>query len=247
MGFNLDAEGTGQATQSFLSKSIEPGKHKLKICELVLDHKKFEPSNGKAGSEGDYLIMKCETEPVEDEGFEGFAIDYQDESKGRYLGQSGSIKYSQSLYAGETRDQMLSAAVMTICRAAGIDKDLKTLLNGKSTTVEKVIEAINKKGLLKDQYIWMIVGGKEHYNRKGYLTYFLNLAYPKDEKKVIARLSEEDKLMTFDAASMIKKAIPTPITDFGQGDTSSDLTIGGEPIGITEDLGGTSPVDDLPF
>ena len=244
MAFNIEAEGTGVVTEQFVGKTIVPGKHKLMINSIELDHKKFEGSNGKPGDEGDYLILNVETEPIEGE-FEGFLIDKDDASKGRYKGQIGKVKYSRSLYKGVTRDDLISAAIMTLCRAAGIEKELKVLLAGKTASVEKVIEAINNKHVFKDKFMFMIVGGKEYFNKKNYINHELYLAYPKDGKLTLGTLTEENSLLDYDPVSMIIPVKKSIVDTFSTQDSSDALLLSDTSIGSSN---GLEPiVDDLPF
>ena len=239
MGFNVNAEGIGVQNESFVPKTIVPGQYKLKINSIDLEHKKFEGTNGRAGDEGDYLFLNVETEPVGG-SFEGFFIDSKDESKGRFQGQIGKVKYSRSLYKGDTRDDLLSAAIMTICRAAGLEKELKVLLGGKEVTVEAVIKSINARELFKDKYLYMVVAGKEYYNKKNYINFELYLAYPKNNKLVIGSLKEKAELLDFDETTMIVRAKKDTISNFGIQSADEALPLGVEPIG-------SAPVDDLPF
>ena len=239
MAFNVDAEGSGTLKESFVSKTIIPGKYKLKINSIELEHKKFEASGNRAGDEGDYLYLNVETEPVQEE-FEGFLIDPKDESKGRYKGQIGKVKYSRSLYKGDTRDDLISAAIMTFCRAAGLEKELKVLVGGKSVTVESVIKAINARQLFKDKYILMVVAGKEYYNKKNYINYELYLAYPKNNQLTLGSLNEEADMMEFDKTSMIVTAKKEPVANFGPLPMEDSLS-------LSSDTTGVEPIDDLPF
>lgn len=239
MAFNVEAEGSGVLSESFASKTIVPGKYKLKINSIELEHKKFEASGTRAGDEGDYLYLNVETEPVEGE-FEGFLIDPKDESKGRYKGQIGKVKYSRSLYKGDTRDDLISAAIMTLCRAAGLEKELKVLVGGKSATVESVIKAINARQLFKDKYVFMVVAGKEYYNKKNYINYELYLAYPKNNQLTLGSLKEEADMMEFDKASMITPVKKEPIANFGSQPID-------EALSLSSDTAGVGSVDDLPF
>ena len=80
---------------SGLPKTITPGNHVLKINSIELEEFKFIPG-------AYHLMLHVETAPIE--GFEGFLIDKDDESKGHYAGQIGRVKASQYAFAdGETK------------------------------------------------------------------------------------------------------------------------------------------------
>ena len=72
-------------TGSGMSKSILPGAKVVKINSITLD---TVPYDQKAY----HLTLHCETEPID--GLDGFFIDKDDPSKGKYLGQIGRVKCS---------------------------------------------------------------------------------------------------------------------------------------------------------
>ena len=65
--------GTG-GTGSGMAKTIAPGNHILKINSIELADFSFLPG-------AKHLILNVETTPIE--GFDGFLIDKDDETKGR--------------------------------------------------------------------------------------------------------------------------------------------------------------------
>ena len=105
---------------SGLPKTITPGNHVLKINSIELEEFKFIPG-------AYHLMMHVETQPIE--GFEGFMIDKDDESKGRYAGQIGRVKASQYAFAdGETksgikiqRDRSILIFLRTLAHTMGLD------------------------------------------------------------------------------------------------------------------------------
>ena len=74
-----------------LPKTIAPGEHTLRINSAELKRFPFmETDNGY------YFILNVETKPID--GFEGFFIDKDDESLGRYAGQIGEVKTNRYYY-----------------------------------------------------------------------------------------------------------------------------------------------------
>jgi hypothetical protein len=73
-----------------MAKTIAPGNHVLKINSVELEDFRFIEG-------AKHLILHVETAPIE--GFEGFLLDKDDESKGRFEGQIGRVKASQYAYA----------------------------------------------------------------------------------------------------------------------------------------------------
>ena len=75
---------------SGMPKTFGPGNHELKINSVRLDEFRFIEN-------AFHLMLEMETKPIE--GFEGFMIDRNDESKGHYKGQIGRVKASQYAFA----------------------------------------------------------------------------------------------------------------------------------------------------
>ena len=106
---DLVKEGSG------LPKTISPGNYTLKINSIGLDDFKFIP-------DAKHIILNVETEPIE--GFEGFMLDKEDESKGHYAGQIGRLKASQYAFAdGKTksgveiqRDRSVLIFIQNLCK-----------------------------------------------------------------------------------------------------------------------------------
>ena len=92
MGLSTTDLSTGG---SGLPKTLAPGNHLLKINSINLDDYSFIPG-------AKHLMMHVEGEPID--GFQGFLVDKDDESKGHYAGQIGRVKASQYAFAdGETK------------------------------------------------------------------------------------------------------------------------------------------------
>ena len=91
----LSTKDLGNEGGSGIAKTITPGNHRLKINSINLEDFQFIEG-------AKHLMLHVETEPIE--GFTGFLIDKDDESKGNYAGQIGRLKASQYAYAnGETK------------------------------------------------------------------------------------------------------------------------------------------------
>jgi len=81
----LSTTDLGKEGGNGLPKTFAPGNHTLKINSVYLEEFKF--IDGAV-----HFMMNMETEPID--GFEGFMIDKDDESKGHYAGQIGRVKAS---------------------------------------------------------------------------------------------------------------------------------------------------------
>ena len=91
----LSTTDLGKEGGSGLPKTISPGNNTVKVNSVHLDEFKFIPG-------AYHLMLNVETKPIE--GFEGFMIDKDDESKGHYAGQIGRVKAAQYAFAdGKTK------------------------------------------------------------------------------------------------------------------------------------------------
>ena len=211
---DLNAGGNG------LPKTISPGNHKLKINSIMLED--FQFIDGAK-----HLILNVETEPIE--GFEGFMIDKDDESKGRHAGQIGRIKASQYAFAdGQTksgiqiqRDRSILIFLQNLCKSLGIN-DWFLDQDGQHECIEDFISAFNKTAPFKDVYLEFCVAGKEYTGKSGYTNYDLFL--PKADKgKYAFGEVEEGKVITYNEALHLKKAENKEVKSFGQDD--DDLSV----------------------
>jgi len=179
-----------------LPKSFAPGNHTCKINGLRLDRPPF----AKSGEDMYSIVMDLETEPLEN--FEGFFIDKTDESKGRYLGQTGRVKsskwpYKNSEWNGKKysmTDEIIKF-IKTIC--IEIDSDWADKVDGKFETIEEFIEAFNNDAPFKDIFLSWCIGGQQTMNDAGYPQYFMHLPKWQRGEKLLA-LPEDVHLMKFD-------------------------------------------------
>ena len=218
--------GTGG---SGLPKTISPGNHVLKINSIELEEFKFIPG-------AYHLMMHVETQPID--GFEGFMIDKDDESKGRYQGQIGRVKASQYAFAdGETksgikiqRDRSILIFLRTLAHTMQLDSWFLGQ-DGKHETIEEFVKEFNKTADFRDKYLEFCVAGKEYEGKSGYTNYDMWL--PKAEGKKYAFGAEEDgAVITFDEAKHLKKLEVKDVKSFGDDDdvfkspkSSSDFSL----------------------
>jgi hypothetical protein len=181
--------------ESKISKTIKPGNVKARIYDLQL-------VNGY--NPGSYhLTMFVETEPIE--GFEGFFIDKDDQSKGRYDGQIGRIKYSQWAFEDKTlpsgvqinRDHSIIKALLIISKAANKLDEIHALTE---ETIEEYVKAASK-FLVGDTYYEMCVAGKEYVDKNGYTQH--DLFFPKSDGKISFISQEADDVLSFDSSKHI--------------------------------------------
>jgi hypothetical protein len=213
-----------------MAKTIAPGNHTLKINSVVLED--FQFIDGAK-----HLVLNVETEPIE--GFEGFLIDKDDESKGKYKGQIGRVKASQYAFAdGQTksgikiqRDRSLMMFLANLSKATGIMSWFEEQDN-KFNTIEDFVRNFSDNAPLKDKYLDFCIAGKEYENKSGYTAYDMWL--PKAENNKYAYGNEgSDRILKYDEAKYLKKLEVKPVDNFGDDDddfptpgkTSSDFSL----------------------
>ena len=197
-----------------LPKTIAPGNHTVKINSVYLDDFKFIPG-------AKHLMFNIETKPIE--GFEGFLIDKDDESKGHYEGQIGRLKASQYAFAdGKTksgieifRDKSMMIFLKHLCMALGTH-DWFIAQNDKYDTIEDLIQAFNDEAPFKDIYLDMCIAGKEYEGKSGYTNHDLWIA--KGNKTGYAYAQEGDKVMTYVESEHLKKLEVKPVQAFDADD-----------------------------
>ena len=136
-----------------VSKTLLPGNLSCKINGIELKPFSFKPG-------GYHLIIHLEG-PNMGTDFEGFFIDKNDESKGRYQGQIGQVRVSEWAYAdGETktgiaivRDNEILKAIKGLAIALGAHEQLKTFeaKYNNLDTIEEYVIALNAENPFKDK------------------------------------------------------------------------------------------------
>lgn len=186
-------------TGSGMSKSILPGAKVVKINSITLD---TVPYDQKAY----HLTLHCETEPID--GLDGFFIDKDDPSKGKYLGQIGRVKCSMYPFSdGVTksgikidRDRTILQAVKNLAAELGY-MDWFEAQDNKFNTIEDFVTHLDKTKPFKNIYFNAVIGGKE-YDKNGYTNYDLFL--PKFDK-VSKPVEKIDNIpSTASTASLVK-------------------------------------------
>jgi hypothetical protein len=204
-------------------KTIGPGNHTLKINSITLED--FQFIDGAK-----HLMLHTETEPIE--GFEGFFIDKDDESKGHYLGQIGRVKASQYAYAnGETksgikiqRDRSLMMFLANLSKSYGITGWFEEQDN-KFNTIEEFVKNFSDNAPIKDVYLDFCVAGKEYENKSGYTAYDLWLPKSENNKYAYGDLDSE-RILKYDEAKHLKKIEIKPVDKFGDDDDFTKPTKG---------------------
>jgi hypothetical protein len=158
-------------TGNGMSKSILPGNLMAKINGIELR----PPAYDAAALD---IILQLEGVDL-GEGFEGFFIDKDDQDKGRYLGQTGSVKISpfafkDSEYNGRQyyRDQSILMALNNLSKALGKDEQLEQIL---AETIEEFVALATPILADGETYLNWCIAGNEEITAEGYPKYYLNL------------------------------------------------------------------------
>jgi hypothetical protein len=210
-------------------KTIYVGERVLKINSITLDD---TPSRWTPGAMN--LILNVETKPIE--GFEGFFIDKDDMSKGRYEGQVGRIKATRYGFSDfkndkveKKRDLEMLKFFQELCNALGANQWFEDN-DGKHETIESYVAQFSKDKPFEGKYLKMIVSGKEYMSKNGYINVDLHLGTKTKEGVVFeAENANPSNLKPFDKEKELIKLVPKETEEFDLTSTSS------------------SSVDDLPF
>ena len=211
----LSTTDLGKEGGSGLPKTIAPGNHRLKINSVFLEDFKFIEG-------AKHLVMNVETEPID--GFQGFMIDKDDESKGHHEGQIGKLKASQYAFAdGKTksgipikRDRSILMFLQNMCKAVGAN-DWFISQNDKHETIEEFVEAFNTDAPFKGRYFDCCVAGKEYEGKSGYTNY--DMWIPKGNKDGgYAFGCIGDKILAYDETQHLKKLETKTVEGFGDDD-----------------------------
>jgi len=207
-----------------LPKTFMPGNHTCKINNIRLDR----PAFAKDGEDMYYLVLDLETESL-GESFEGFFIDKDDESKGRYLGQTGRIKTSQwpykdSEWQGKTWSMVdeIIKFLKSICIT--MDSDWMDKADGKFDTIEQMVEAFNKQAPFKDTFFSWCIGGQQVPGDDGYPKYFMHLPKFSRGSKLFTSVDDDADLLEYDKALhlQVKGEAPVTVKNFGTDDEDGD-------------------------
>ena len=195
-----------------MAKTITPGNHVLKINIIELEDFKFIDG-------AKHIIVHVETAPIE--GFEGFFIDKDDESKGHYAGQIGRVKCSQYAYADGTtktgikieRDRSILIFLQNLCNTLGIN-DWFIAQNGLHDTVEDFVKVFNASAPFQEKFLEFCIAGKEYESKSGYTNYDLWLAKAENRKYAYGKI-EGGSVMVYDEAKHLKKLEVKDVKSFG--------------------------------
>lgn len=204
------------STKPKTPKMIQPGNH---VCKIHLVELEKVPYNDKAY----HLSLIVEGPELKD--FEGFLIDKNDPSKGKYKGQSGRVKADLWPFRDDTIVSKKTGEKYEIKRddqiARFVDRLLKTCRykeHIEGETIEDFINNLNKARPYDGKWFNMCIGGREYKNKEGYVNYDLFLpkptktGFPMELNDVPP---DSSRLIKFDQAKhIVKKKAPEVVESF---------------------------------
>jgi len=211
--------------ESSISKTLSPGNAVIKVNSIKLE---ATPYNSAAYN----IHLECEG-PALGDGFEGFLIDKNDESKGRYEGQIGRIRMSEYAYSDGTtptgkvivRDEQILKSILTFCKSTEC-YDWFEKQDEKHDTIQSLVDQLNQDKPFAGKYLRVCIAGKEYMNKAGYPAY--DLYFPKYSKDGVAYESASvdearSKVVRYNPDVHIKKAKTTEVASFDVKDSSGSM------------------------
>ena len=176
-----------------IPKTLQPGNVVCTIKSITLEPFKFK--------ENSYHIILDLIGPDMGKDFDGFFINKDDESLGKYKGQVGQVKGEYWAFSdGETktgipinRDEQIMKFIKGLCTELGIS----TTVEGD--TIEELVNNFNLGKSFQNIPISFCIAGKEYTNKGGYTAYELYL--PKFTRKgapfgkKVVKFNEEDHII----------------------------------------------------
>jgi hypothetical protein len=201
-------------TESKVSKTLYPGNITARIYDIQL--------TPGFNADSYHLVLSLESAPMGGD-FEGFFIDKDDQSKGRFQGQIGRVKYSQYAFEDKTlpsgivinRDQNILRSLAAIAKSLGLSEQLDSIT---ADTIEDFVA--KAKVILTDSeagYLYLCLGGRAYTDKNGYTKYDLHLVKSKNKKYAFADIDHAENVVEFDESEHLvaekKKAVET-VSDF---------------------------------
>jgi|LakMenE18May11ns_1017448.scaffolds.fasta_scaffold9758587_2 hypothetical protein len=148
------------------SKVLEYGNHEVTVVKVILDENRFQPDS--------YFLKFIVEGPDMGDDFQGLLFDKNDPSLGRHRGQVGWVKANQYAFADKNegglvikRDQEILKYIKLLaleCEAG----DWFIAQNGKHSTIQEFIQAVNESKFFKDKPLRVCIGSRR-YESKGYM------------------------------------------------------------------------------
>lgn len=197
------------------SKTLEPGNQICKINAITLEANPFK--------EGAFnIVLHMESQDLGPD-FQGFFLNKDDESLGRYKGAVGRVRATEWPFADGktkggvpvTRDGEIVKFLTNLSISLGC-KDWLEVQDGKHQTLESLIAKFNEDAPFKDTFLKVCLAGKEYKDKKGYLKYDLYLPkYSRDGAPFAPTNGTKIRVVAFNEAVHIKRAKVADVQEFG--------------------------------
>jgi hypothetical protein len=215
-----------------VSKTFKPGNIYARLSGIT-----HERDNYIIGG----LIVKLYLEgPDLGDGFEGFYIDPNNHTKGRYKGQIGTVAASQYSFKDAMvngrkieRDVEILRFISELSKAMGKEDTINSL---EAETIEEYIELTNAILTTEDAWLYWTLGGKE-YEKGGYTNYGLFLVKSDHKIDKFSFGPSKEDVIKFNPETHIVKKKKKEVETISEFNTNSNAEF---------DIPG-SVSDDLPF
>lgn len=210
---NLPKTGDG------VKKTLEPGNQVCKIASIELVPFPLKPDA--------YELRLNMVGPDMGPDFQGFLINKDDESQGRYKGQVGRVKATEWAFSDGTtkggivisRNTEIMKWINSLCEAIG-NKEWMAAQDNKHATIESFVNAFAIDKPFKGLDFNLCIGGREYLSKDGQYTNH-DLFLPKFSKDGVPFELvgvEKSKLLKFDPAKhIVKKKSAATVTNFTDG------------------------------
>ncbi len=220
---NIDT-GSG----SSIPKTLSPGVQVVKINSITLSEVPYK--------KGAFNLLLNVEGPDMGEEFEGFYIDKDDPTKGRYKGQVGRVRFSEYPYSdGETksgiiirRDVEIVKAISNLFKALHIGNWVNEQDN-KHATIEDFVNQLEIDKPYAGKHLRMCIAGREYTNKDNYTNFDLYLpTWSKDGLAYENANVEEQasKVVKFNNDIHIKKSKSETVQSFGEGTPTTSNVAG---------------------
>jgi hypothetical protein len=222
----ISTDALAQDKGPSVPKTITVGTQVCKINSIKLEASPFD-------KDAFFIYMAMESEPMGDD-FEGFMIDKDNPSAGKFLGQVGRVKTNEYAYKdGQTksgikvsRDLEILRAVQAISRATG-SMNWMEANNNKHETIEEYVIAFNNDAPFKDVFVKVTLGGREYF-KDNYSKFDLFLVKPGKGQVNMepATVAEElSKLVKFSEDLHIKRKKTDAVESFGNDNVTTSSSV----------------------
>lgn len=210
-------------TGGFVPKNLQPGNNICTIHSITMEKASYV-------KERDEYEIKLVLEGPPLPNFEGFNIDNNDPSKGKFKGQCAIVKLSQWNYKdGETtngykvvRDDDIVRDLTSLCKELGILDWIES--KDGIATVEQLVQAMNTEKPFAGISMHYCLAGREYLNKKNYKAYDLHL--PRVDRSGKPFSKDDQKVQKFFESAHIKAYVPkTMASGFGGSESTSTSNI----------------------